>query len=353
MTVAHVLGFPRMGVQRELKRALERYWKNEIPQEELLATAKELRARHWALQRAAGMDVVPVNDFCMYDHMLDMSALLGVVPPRYEWAGGEVDLDTYFRMARGMAPTGKTTTACEMTKWFDTNYHYIVPEFVAGQTFKIARRKLFDEVAEAQALGLQAKPVLVGPLTYLWLGKVKGEHFDKLKLLDSLLPVYVDILKQLKAQGCDWVQIDEPALVLDLPADWKAAYMRAYQTLAGAGVKLLLATYFEGLRDNTALACTLPVAGLHVDLVRAPQQLDEVLKTLPADKVLSLGVIDCRNIWRADLDAALAVLKRAASLGERVWVSASCSLLHTPVDLDAETRLYAELKGWLAFAKQK
>ena len=354
MTTAHILGFPRIGVDREMKKAVEAYWKGSLDQAALLKTGKELRARHWQLQKEAGMDLVPVGDFSWYDHMLDMSATLGVVPPRFEWQGGNVDIDTFFRMARGTAPTGKSTFACEMTKWFDTNYHYIVPEFQADQRFSVASNRLFDEVAEAQALGLKAKPVLIGPITYLWLGKAKGADFDRLSLLDKLIPIYKDILDRLAKAKVEWVQIDEPALVLDLPAEWVKAYQRTYETLSKSSVKLLLATYFESLGANLDAACKLPVAGLHIDLVRAPQQLDAVLAKLGNDKVLSLGVIDGRNIWRADLDLALKTLETAkAKIGERAWVASSCSLQHAPVDLTRETKLDAELKEWLAFAVQK
>jgi 5-methyltetrahydropteroyltriglutamate--homocysteine methyltransferase len=257
-------------------------------------------------------------------------------------------------MARGTAPSGKATHACEMTKWFDTNYHYIVPEFQPDQGFCLASHRLFDEVAEAKALGYRVKPALVGPLTYLWLGKAKGGDFDRLDLLDRLLPVYREILARLGAMGVAWVQVDEPALVLDLPEKWRAAYTRAYEALRDTPVKLLIATYFESLGANIAIACRLPVAGLHIDLARGASQLDAVLAELPTNKILSLGVIDGRNIWRVDLDHALAILRRAADvLGERLWLAPSCSLLHVPVDLEREDKLDAELKYWLAFATQK
>ncbi|MDE2089620.1 MAG: 5-methyltetrahydropteroyltriglutamate--homocysteine S-methyltransferase [Gammaproteobacteria bacterium] len=354
MTTAHTLGFPRIGAHRELKRAVESYWKREIDREALQSVGRELRARHWKLQADAGLDFVAAGDFSWYDHVLDMSALLGVVPPRFGVLRGEVDLDTYFRMARGRAPTGADAPACEMTKWFDTNYHYLVPEFGADQTFRVASSKLFDEVAEAQALGYRAKPVLVGPLTYLWLGKTKGGEFDKLALLDRLVPVYGEILERLKRQGVEWVQIDEPILVLDLPQAWKSAFESTYNRLQVAGLKRLVATYFGALDDNLGLACGLPVDGLHIDLVRAPEQLSAVLDRLPAYKVLSAGVVNGRNIWRTDLEQALKMLEPArARLGERLWVAPSCSLLHSPVDLSLENKLDKELKSWLAFATQK
>ncbi len=353
MSIAHILGFPRLGADREFKKALEAYWKGSITQEALLKTGQELRMRAWRAQQAAGLDWVTVGDFAWYDHVLETSALLGVVPPRFEWKGPTVDLDTFFRMARGVAPTGKATYACEMTKWFDTNYHYLVPEFQKDQQFAISSPRLFDDVKEARAAGLPVKAVLLGPLTYLWLGKAKGEDFDRLGLLARLIPVYTQILKQLAGLGVEWVQIDEPALVLDLPPAWTAAYGKTYETLSAAGPKVLLATYFESLGANLELACRLPTAGLHIDVVRGAGQLQGVLKALPKSKLLSVGVIDGRNIWRADLDLALKVLREAKAHPGGIAVASSCSLLHTPVDLTREQRLDAEIRSWLAFAVQK
>ncbi len=353
--LAHNLGFPRIGAHRELKFALERYWRGEIDRDALAAVGRELRAAHWRHQQEAGIAQIPVGDFSFYDQVLDHTAMFGVVPERFGWDGGEVDLDLNFRMARGRAPGGEPAAACEMTKWFDTNYHYLVPEVVKGQRFALSSRKLFDEVAEAKARGIPFRPVLLGPLTWLWLAKVKGEAFDRLILLDDLLALYGEILDELAALGADWVQIDEPALVLDLPATWRQAYEAAYNRLQAAPVRLLLTTYFGGLEDNLSLAVSLPTAGLHIDLVRAPEQLDAVLDRLPPYKTLSLGLIDGRNVWRADLDAALAVLERAAErIGDqRLWVGPSCSLLHVPVDLDSEDRLDDALRTWLSFARQK
>ena len=353
LSLAHILGFPRLGPDREFKKALEAYWKGSLTQQALRDVGKDLRMRAWNAQQAAGLDLVTVGDFAWYDHVLETSALLGVVPPRFEWQGPEVDLDTFFRMARGVAPTGKATHACEMTKWFDTNYHYIVPEFHKGQRFAISSPRLFEDAAEARAAGFPVKAVLLGPLTYLWQGKTKGEDFDRLSLLPDLLPVYQQILKRLADLGVEWVQIDEPALVLDLPKAWTDAYPKAYEGLSAAGPKLLLTTYFESLGANRELACKLPTAGLHIDLVRGADQLPAVLKALPADKLLSLGVVDGRNIWRADLEAALGVLRAAQGHKGGLAVASSCSLLHAPVDLMREQRLDAEIRSWLAFATQK
>ena len=354
MTIAHNLGFPRIGRKREMKRAVEAYWKGELNRAGLERAGRELRERHWRDQANAGLDLIPVGDFSWYDHVLDMSALLGVVPERFGAPQGDVDLDTYFRMARGRAPSGEDVPACEMTKWFDTNYHYIVPEFTKDQAFHIASCKLFDEVAEARSQGLPAKPVILGPLSYLWLGKTKGEAFDKLTLLEQLVPVYGEILIKLIEQGVEWVQIDEPILVLNLPADWKQAFEQAYNRIHTRDIKLLLATYFGELGDNLMLACHLPVDGLHVDLVRAPDQLTRVLDELPPYKVFSTGVVDGRNVWRTDLAQVLQRLEPVRErLAERLWVAPSCSLLHSPVDLAQEDTLDDELKSWLAFAIQK
>ncbi|NOX75976.1 MAG: 5-methyltetrahydropteroyltriglutamate--homocysteine S-methyltransferase [Gammaproteobacteria bacterium] len=351
--ISHNLGFPRIGAQRELKFAQEAYWRGDIDAEQLEQTGVELRTRHWQQQANAGLDIVPVGDFSFYDQVLDMSCLLGAVPPRFQWHGKQVDIDTYFRMARGRAPSGEATAACEMTKWFDTNYHYLVPEFLPEQEFRLTSEKLFDEVREAQALGHKVKPVILGPLSWLWLGKSKT-NFDTLSLLDKLIPVYQQILQRLLEQNVEWVQIDEPILALDLPAEWKAAFEASYFQLHTRGLKRLLATYFGPLRDNLNLACTLPVEGLHIDAVRAADEVDKIVDWLPSHKVLSVGIIDGRNIWRTDLNAALQKLDtlRQRFTGE-LWIAPSCSLLHVPVDLSQETALDAELTSWLSFATQK
>jgi len=354
MTLTHNLGFPRIGAHRELKKGLESYWSGDISAATLQLLGKNLRQEQWQCQADAGIDLIPVGDFSWYDHMLDLSTLLGVIPARFGWQGGAVDLDTYFRMARGQAHSGPSTSACEMTKWFDTNYHYIVPEFEVGQEFTLSSTQLFDHVAEAQALGHQVKPVIVGPLTYLWLGKTKGIRFDKLSLLPKLTAVYAQILQGLATQGIKWVQLDEPVLALDLPQAWQRAFAVCYEQLQDNAPAILLTTYFGELRENAALACRLPVAGLHLDAVRAPAEIETLIKHLPDSKILSLGIINGRNIWRADLSARFAQLAALKSrLGERLWLAPSCSLLHVPVDLTHETHMDAELKSWLAFAVQK
>ena len=350
MAKAHNLGYPRIGKRRELKRALESFWRGDIAGNELHQAAAALRRAHWREQQESGLDGIPAGDFALYDHMLDMSVMLGAVPARFGRDVQQSDLDTYFALARGTP----AQPALEMTKWFDTNYHYLVPEFTAGTAFLPVAGSLLREVAEAQAMGIQPKVVLVGPITYLFLGKEKQAGWERLTLLPQLLPVYREILSKLKAQGVQWVQIDEPALVTDLPDTWWAALTRAYTALEGVDVNLLLTTYFGAVSDNAAQLKALPVAGLHLDLCRAPEQLAAFLPDYPHDKILSLGVIDGRNIWRADLQRALSLLERVeAVLGERLWVAPSCSLMHCPVDLELETKLDPELYSWLAFAKQK
>jgi len=362
MALAHNLGFPRIGADRELKKALEAYWKGDIDQAALQNAGRELRAANWQMQKDAGIDLLPVGDFAWYDQVLAHSLTFGVIPERF---AGTLDpqrrptLDTLFGMARGASQRccGAEHTAQhaqELTKWFDTNYHYLVPEFSADQRFELSWFELFEEVAEARALGHNIKPVIIGPLTYLWLGKAKGNAFDKLELLEDLLPVYGDILSRLAEQGVEWVQIDEPILSLDLPQAWKNAFERAYHILQYSPLKKLVATYFSGLEDNLGLAVGLPVEGLHVDLVRAPDQLHAILDRLPTYKVLSLGLVNGRNVWRCDLENALAQLQEAEErFGDNLWVAGSCSLLHSPVDLEREPGLDPELKSWLAFARQK
>ncbi|PSL93339.1 5-methyltetrahydropteroyltriglutamate--homocysteine S-methyltransferase [Pseudomonas sp. R9.37] len=355
MAVAHSLGFPRIGRDRELKKAQEAFWKGELDEAGLRAVGRGLRKTHWALQKQAGIELLPAGDFAWYDQVLTHSLMFGVIPERFRPADGHATLHTLFGMARGVSDNCcGGAHAQEMTKWFDTNYHYLVPEFSADQQFHLGWEQLFEEVREARDLGHNVKPVVIGPLTYLWLGKAKGVDFDKLDLLDRLLPLYGQIFQRLAELGVEWVQIDEPILVLDLPQDWKNAFERAYNQIQRDPLKKLVATYFGGLEENLGLAANLPVDGLHIDLVRAPDQYPTILDRLPAYKVLSLGVVNGRNVWRCDLEKALATLQHAhEKLGDRLWVAPSCSLLHSPVDLDREDTLDAELKSWLAFAVQK
>ncbi len=358
MAITHNLGFPRIGAKRELKLALESYWNGLSSRDELKAKGAELRQRHW--QDQSGLGLVPVGDFSFYDQVLDMSFTLGNLPERVKGFQGDV-LDNYFRVARGRsAQSADDQAQCcggvaagEMTKWLDTNYHYIVPEFTRATQFKLDAACLLAQLAEARAQGVKAKPVIVGPVTYLAIGKSKDDS-DRLLLLPRLLMVYAELLETLAAQGVEWVQIDEPILVTELDADWQHAFNIAYHQLKSCRVKLLLATYFGQLLENTYLTVNLPVAGLHVDAINGRDDIQPLLNLLPGHKVLSLGVINGRNIWKTDLNATLEWLEPLAKrLGDRLWLAPSCSLLHVPVDLDSEQKLDVEIKSWLAFAKQK
>ncbi|MGB3069147.1 MAG: 5-methyltetrahydropteroyltriglutamate--homocysteine S-methyltransferase [Ottowia sp.] len=358
MTTIHNLGFPRIGARRELKFALESYWNGASSRDELEATGAALRQRHWQDQQ--GLDLVPVGDFSFYDQVLDMSFALGNLPERVQGFHGDT-LDNYFRVARGRsAASAEEHAACcggvaagEMTKWFDTNYHYIVPEFTAATEFKLDTSRLLAQLAQAKAQGINAKPVIIGPVTYLSIGKAKDDS-DKLALLSRLLPVYSELLDVLAGQGVEWVQIDEPILVTELGADWQHAFNTAYHHLKISRLKLLLATYFGPLQENKYLAANLPVAGLHVDAINGRDDILPLLGLLPGHKVLSLGVINGRNIWKTDLTAELDWLEPLAErLGDRLWIAPSCSLLHVPVDLAQEQKLDEEVKSWLAFALQK
>ncbi|WP_343680589.1 5-methyltetrahydropteroyltriglutamate--homocysteine S-methyltransferase [Chryseobacterium arthrosphaerae] len=356
----HILGYPRIGSKRELKKACEQYWSGKIVLEELLAAGRMICNHNWNIQKEAGIDLIPCNDFSYYDQVLDMSLIVGAVPSRYHEVvlkKNNTELDLYFAMARGYQKDGLDITAMEMTKWFDTNYHYIVPEFYKNQQFKLSSDKIFNEFAGARQAGINAKPVIIGPVSYLLLGKEKEEGFDKLDLAENLLPVYIEILTRLQEQGAEWIQLDEPFLALDLTEKAKQTYQLVYAEIRKKfpKLKLIIATYFDGLKDNRSLAVSLPVEVLHIDLVRNPEQLEEILKIIPENLSLSLGLVDGRNIWKNDYEKSLRFITKAIEkLGsERVFIAPSCSLLHSPCDLDAETALNPEIKNWLAFAKQK
>lgn len=353
MVTTHSLGFPRIGTRRELKHALEAYWQGSIPEEQLQREGEALRRNNWGLQN--GLDLAPVGDFSFYDHVLDMSVTLGHFPERAVHAEDSIT-DRYFRIARGRSANddrGCEIDAGEMTKWFDTNYHYIVPEFRAGTDFSLNSERLIGQIREARKQGMAPKPVIIGPVTYLWLGKSKDDT-DKLSLLDRLLPVYAQLLDRIAAEGVEWVQIDEPALVTDLDADWRHAFNIAYHALKASHAKLLVTTYFGDLRENLQLVCELPVAGVHLDAITAPEEVARIVDWLTPHKVLSLGIVDGRNIWRTDLGRTLDWLEPVHDkLGDRLWLAPSCSLLHVPVDVDLEQKLDADVKGWLAFAVQK
>lgn len=348
MAQIHILGFPRIGAQRELKTALEAYWRGELDEAGLRAVGCELRLRHWVQQRAAGLDVVTVGDFAYYDQLHNATALFSAAPARFG-LNGKVDLVGYFAMARGT----REQPALAMKKWFDTNYHYLVPELSADTRFALNRDWLFPEVSEALSEGHKVKAVLPGPLTWLWLASAPA-GLDKLALLSPLLNVYYAAVEELKRRGVSWLQLDEPILALDLPPEWLKAYRTVYRELAPGAPPILLATYFGSVAEHAPLLKSLPVAALHLDLARAPEQLDVFVDSFPEDKFLSLGVIDGRNVWRTNLARTLSILYPAkAKLGERLWLSASCSLLHVPIDLALEEQLDPVIRRWMAFAVQK
>ncbi|MBN2292068.1 MAG: 5-methyltetrahydropteroyltriglutamate--homocysteine S-methyltransferase, partial [Pirellulales bacterium] len=364
MPIASNLGFPRVGPNRELKRTLEQFWAGKIDEKELQRRAAGLRKQHWQWQKDAGLEHIPSNDFTLYDHVLDTSFIVGAIPSRFRDLHEYSNLDLYFAMARGAqicscgieCDEKESLAALEMTKWFDTNYHYLVPEFEPDQQFILGSTKPLDEFAEAKALGIHTRPVLLGPVSFLLLGKSLTADGDTLDHLDAILPVYEKLLKLLNNEGADWVQIDEPCLVTDLTATQQNAMTKAYQRLSTAsGLKILIATYFGDLGNNFDMALGLPVDALHVDLVRGRDQLDRLLESLPQEMYLSLGLINGRNLWKTDLEDAVALARRAVdALGpDRILIGPSCSLLHVPVDLELETDLDEELKSWMAFARQK
>ena len=352
MVIAANLGFPRMGLQRELKKALEAYWKGKSSEDELQSVARELRERHWKMQQESGIEHIPSNDFSFYDHVLDTIAMVGAVPARYGFDKDTVDSDLYFAMARGKQNNETDVVAMEMTKWFDTNYHYIVPEFKQTTEFKLSSLKAVEQYKEAKALGIETRPVLLGPVSFLLQGKAYDD-VSPIALLDQLLPVNEQLIAKLEGEGAKSIQIDEPCLVLDLDADAHNAYKKAYQQLSqDRKAKLMLATYFGALEDNLDVALSLPTDGIHIDLVRAPEQLDDVIAKIDDSKWLSVGVVDGRNIWKNNIKESAKIVERAANAlaPNRVMVAPSCSLLHSPIDLDDETKLDDEFKNWLAFA---
>lgn len=353
--LTHTLGYPRMGSNRELKKKLESYWKGDVLEDDLATTARLLRKLHWKNQSQAGVDLIPVGDFSYYDHMLDNAVRFGVIPERFGVTAGKADLNDYFVMARGEA-CENGTPAMEMTKWFDTNYHYIVPEFSEDQDFFVADRSLVEQAEEAAFEGYKVKAVLPGPLTFLLLGKCSEKEFDRLTLLEKLIPAYCELIESLSGT-CSWIQFDEPVLALDLSKDVLKLLGPVYRTFkeAASGTKIMVASYFGGLGENLTTAAKLPVDALHVDLIRGEQDLDPLLAALDNRLSLSLGVVDGRNIWRADLDKAVDLAEKAVRVlgSERVFIAPSCSLLHVPFDLDLEISLDHEIKSWMAFARQK
>ncbi|HTE25844.1 5-methyltetrahydropteroyltriglutamate--homocysteine S-methyltransferase [Flavitalea sp.] len=361
----HNLGYPRIGSQRELKKASELYWSGKIPLQQLLQTGKTIRLQNWLLQKDAGIDLVPCNDFSYYDQVLDTSIMVGAIPERYHSlveAKQLNDIDLLFAMARGYQKDGFDITAMEMTKWFDTNYHYIVPEFTANQKFTLYSNKIRSEFLEAKQNEINAKPVLLGPISYLLLGKEKESGFHRLELIKNLLPVYLEILKNLDETNVHYVQFDEPCLSLDLSEAERTVIVKTYQEIKNKfpHLHIILASYFECYGNNLQTVLGLPVQTIHLDLVRCPSQLDDILATdfVKTKTNLSLGVVDGRNIWKNNFQQSLTFIDKAVEkIGSaRVWIAPSCSLIHSPCDLDLETNnetLTPEIKQWLAFAKQK
>lgn len=348
----HILGFPRIGSQRELKQAQENYWSGQISQKQLLQIGSQLRLKHWKQQSESGIEMLPVGDFAWYDHVLSTSMLLGNIPKRHRSRDKVVDLDTLFYIARGTAPNKHPVLASEMTKWFNTNYHYIVPEFVEDQQFTLTWCQLFHEIDEALNHGYKVKPVILGPMTYLWLGKTKGKKFNRLDLLRNLIQVYQEIFAKIKEKGINWIQIDEPILSLELPEDWLQAFQLAYTFLSG-DYKLLLTTFFDSIEHNLKTIVKLPVDGLHIDLVHGKYDLLKFDNLIPDHWVLSLGVINGRNIWKSDLKYWFNVIRPILMIRSNVWIGPSCSFLHCPVDLQYEKNLSIEIKNWFSFALQK
>jgi 5-methyltetrahydropteroyltriglutamate--homocysteine methyltransferase len=356
MVRSAVLGYPRIGPSRELKKALERFWTGRIDEKTLLTEASKIREAHWRDQKAAEIDFIPSGDFSLYDHVLDAAVMLGVTPQRYLAAGDPAALSAYFAMARGSQEGGRDLPAMEMTKWFDTNYHFIVPEIAQGQRFKVSSTKIVDHYTEAAALGVRTRPVLLGPVTFLLLAKSVDGAASPLDALDPLLDAYIELIERLTSAGAEWIQIDEPVLVTDLDASRKTALRSAYARLsAGTRTRIMLTTYFGDLGENMDIALSLPVAGLHLDLVRGPGQLQEIIDRKPPNITLSLGLIDGRNIWRADLEKIMDTAQKCVTAfgADRIIIAPSCSLLHCPEDLARESGLDGELKEWMAFSKQK
>jgi len=351
MNTFHLSGYPRIGAKRELKFAVEAFWKGAKSEAELQAVAAEIRRLNWAAQKAAGADLLPVGDFSFYDQVLDTQVALGCIPKRFGFDAANLSLPEYFQLARGNA----TQFAMEMTKWFDTNYHYIVPEWHADTEFAAHSANLIAQIKEARALGHDIKPTLVGPLTLLWLGKKKEEFGCRVAtLLPKLLPAYAQLLRELAAEGVDWIQIDEPILAVDAPKPYLDAFPAVYKELANTGVRIIIGTYFASVAEHLNLLKNLPVHGVHIDAVRAPESVAVFADAWPANKVLSVGLIDGRNVWRANLSKVIDTLAPvAAKLGNNLWIAPSCSLLHSPQDLAVEEKLDAEIKSWMAFAAQK
>lgn len=350
--LSHILGFPRIGLKRELKKALEDYWTGKNSKKNLLDIGYKIRTENWEIQKKSKMDFVCVGDFAWYDHVLSMSLMLGNVPLRHKNKNNVIDLDTLFRISRGCAPYGESTTASEMTKWFNTNYHYIVPEFIQDQKFKLSWMQLFEEIDEALLLGYKVKPIILGPITYLWLGKSQNKSLNKISLLENILPVYQKILFELEKRNIEWVQIDEPVLGLELSKSWLKSFKKSYDFLE-TKIKILLTTYFSNISHNIEIIKNLPVNGLHVDFIHGKDDIYHIHKKIPLEWILSIGIINGRNIWKTDLINWFIIIQNFLKQKRETWISSSCSLLHSPIDLTLEKKINSEYLNWFSFAVQK
>lgn len=356
------LGYPRIGANRELKKACENFWAGKISEKELIEAGKLERQKNWQVQKESGIDIIPCNDFSFYDHVQDMTYMSGAIPERYKPLKNILsETDLYFAMCRGYQKDGHDIIAMEMTKWFDTNYHYIVPEFLKNQTFELQNQKVINEFIEAKKNGVEkAKPVIIGPVSYLLSGKEKESGFQKLELINNLLPVYLEIFDKLEKNGCKYIQLDEPFLVTELTNETRSVFNYVYREINKSHpvLNIILATYFGDLGENLELAVNLPIDTLHIDLVRGKNQIEKLISIFPKEINLSLGIVDGRNIWKNDFEQSLKIIDTAIdSIGEeRIWLAPSCSLLHCPYDLDLETNeksLPLQIKSWMAFSKQK
>ncbi|MHB1739408.1 MAG: 5-methyltetrahydropteroyltriglutamate--homocysteine S-methyltransferase [Actinomycetes bacterium] len=351
-----VHGMPRIGAERQLKWALEDHWAGRTSDAALQETAAAIRRSNWQLMADTGIDFVPSNDFSLYDHVLDASVAVGAVPGRFSPSGQAVDLDRYFAMARGGQLDGVAVTPLELTKWFDTNYHQLVPEVGHDTMFAASSAKAVGELADADALGISTTPVLLGPFTFLARSAGEVPGFDRLSLLDRLVEVYIELLAELGAAGAAWVRLDEPALVEDRSPAELEALRRAYRRLGAASARpsIAISTYFGHVGEAMGLLADLPVEGIGLDFCRGKENL-ALLEHVGGigDRVLFAGVVDGRNVWVNDLDASLDLLGQLDVLAREVVVSTSCSLLHVPVSLAAEDSIDLEVHPWLAFAAEK
>ena len=357
MILSSSLGYPRIGPNRELKWLLESFWNKNINENDFLKKISNIKKNNWLTQRKAGVHFIPSNDFSLYDHVLDMCLTVDAIPERFKKLKNKKNkFDLYFAMARGYQNGKIDIKAMEMTKWFDTNYHYIVPEFKQNQKFNLAFSKIIDEFLEAKNFGIITRPVILGPLSFLYLGKSISNKFNKLKLLNNLIPIYKKIFKLLKSFGADWVQVDEPILSLDLDKDFKEKFIPTYNSFAKDSPKILLTSYFSSAYPNFNILKKINVTGIHLDLINTKsEELNKILKNFPMNKFLSAGLINGRNIWKNNLFKSIECIKKIKKKinHDKLIISSSCSLLHSPVDLNKEQKIDSRINDWLSFANQK